>query len=143
MFGLILIAAAARLIWHPSDDEQETPPPIWLAFVIGAAIGILSGLVGVGGGIFLSPISLLFNWSSAKTAAGVSALFILVNSAAGLAGNCEQIALLPTSIILWIAAAALGGLVGSTLGARWLASIWLRRLLAVVLLVAGAKLLFA
>lgn len=118
------------------------PPKVWMALIIGACIGLLSGLVGVGGGIFLTPVLLLMNWSETKTAAGVSALFILVNSASGLAGNYGQVSVLPANVWFWIAAAAAGGLVGSLLGAKKFDSITLRRVLAAVLLFASVKLIF-
>jgi uncharacterized membrane protein YfcA len=116
-------------------------PNVWLALVIGAIIGLLSGLVGVGGGIFLTPILLLMSWSEPKTAAGVSAMFILVNSVAGIAGNYVQAAAIPPSAWTWILAAVVGGLIGSSLGARRFNSITLRRILATVLLFAGLKLI--
>ena len=117
-------------------------PQLLLALAIGAVIGLLSGLVGVGGGIFLTPILLLMSWSETKTAAGVSAMFILVNSMAGLAGNYAQVSVLPSNVWIWIAAAVVGGLLGSTLGAKRFDSLTLRRVLAVVLLFAGVKLIF-
>jgi uncharacterized membrane protein YfcA len=103
---------------------------------------LLSGLVGVGGGIFLTPVLLLMNWSETKTAAGVSAMFILVNSIAGLAGNYSQLVSLPSTVWFWIVAAIAGGLVGSSLGAKRFDSLTLRRVLAAVLLFAGVKLIF-
>ena len=142
VLGLVLIAAAARLAWDLKSDEEPKEPAIIVSLIIGGLIGLLSGLVGVGGGIFLTPILLLFHWAGAKTAAGVSALFILVNSAAGLAGNREQVSMLPDGVWLWVAAAVAGGIVGATLGSRRFDSITLRRVLAAVLLFAGAKLIF-
>ena len=142
VFGLVLLSAAFRLAWDFASKEREIQvPTLWLALAIGAAIGLLSGLVGVGGGIFLTPTLLLMNWSETKTAAGVSALFILVNSAAGLLGNYAQVAVLPTNVWIWIAAAAVGGIVGSALGAKRFDSLTLRRVLALVLVFAGAKLM--
>ncbi len=142
VLGLVLLFAAFRLAWKFSRDVDIEPPKIWLALVIGAAIGLLSGLVGVGGGIFLTPVLLLMNWSETKTAAGNSALFILVNSAAGLAGNYGQVSVLPVNVWLWIAAAGAGGLIGSLLGAKRFNSLTLRRVLAAVLLFAAVKLIF-
>jgi uncharacterized membrane protein YfcA len=112
-----------------------------IALTIGAIIGLLSGLVGVGGGIFLTPILLLMNWSETKTAAGVSAMFILVNSISGLLGNYSQVVGLPSNVWIWIAAAVVGGVIGSTLGAKRFDSLTLRRVLALVLLFAGVKLM--
>ncbi|MBK7392123.1 MAG: sulfite exporter TauE/SafE family protein [Chloracidobacterium sp.] len=142
VLGVVLMLAALRLAWKlaPTDDIKE--PQMLLALAIGAVIGLLSGLVGVGGGIFLTPILLLMSWSETKTAAGVSAMFILVNSMAGLAGNYAQVSVLPSNVWIWIAAAVVGGLLGSTLGAKRFDSLTLRRVLAVVLLFAGVKLIF-
>lgn len=143
MLGFVLLFAAFRLAWKfASDDKEVHPPKFWIALIIGAAIGLLSGLVGVGGGIFLTPVLLLMNWSETKTAAGVSALFILVNSASGLAGNYEQVSVLRTNVWFWIAAAILGGVIGSLLGAKKFDSLTLRRVLAAVLLFASVKLIF-
>jgi uncharacterized membrane protein YfcA len=129
VLGVVLIVAAIRLAWNWKSDAEPSQPNIWIALVIGAIIGLLSGLVGVGGGIFLTPILLLMNWSETKTAAGISALFILVNSISGLAGNFSQLLALPSNVWFWVAAAVAGGLIGSTLGAKRFDSLILRRLL--------------
>jgi uncharacterized membrane protein YfcA len=142
LLGIVLILAALRLAWKFSPDIEIRQPPIWICLLIGAVIGLLSGLVGVGGGIFLTPVLLLMNWSETKTAAGVSALFILVNSISGLLGNLTQIEKLPSNVWFWIGAAVIGGLVGSTLGAKKFDSLMLRRVLALVLAFAGFKLIF-
>jgi uncharacterized membrane protein YfcA len=142
VLGAVLIAAAVRLAWNLKSDAGTKDPSISIALIVGAAIGLLSGLVGVGGGIFLTPILLLMNWSETKTAAGVSAMFILVNSIAGLAGNYPQLISLPSNVWFWIVAAVAGGVIGATLGAKRFDSLTLRRLLAVVLLFAGVKLIF-
>jgi uncharacterized membrane protein YfcA len=142
VLGIVLILAAVRLAWKFVSDREVKSPPIWLSLFIGAVIGLLSGLVGVGGGIFLTPILVLMNWSEPKQAAGVSAMFILVNSIAGLAGNYAQVAVLPSNVGIWIGAAVAGGVIGSTLGAKRFDSLMLRRVLAVVLLAAGIKLIF-
>jgi uncharacterized membrane protein YfcA len=142
VLGIVLLFTAARMAWHFNDVETANEPPIWLAVAIGALLGLLSGLVGVGGGIFLTPLLLLLHWAHAKTAAAVSAMFIFVNSAAGLLGNSPIALSMPGEVWYWVAAAVVGGLIGSYLGARRLDSLVLRRALAVVLLVAGAKLIF-
>lgn len=141
VLGIVLVIAAVRLAWKFTSDADVKQPNIAVALLIGAIIGLLSGLVGVGGGIFLTPILLLAGWAQTKTAAGVSALFILVNSISGLAGNHAQLTALPQSVWFWIAAAAVGGIIGSTLGARRFNSLMLRRVLALVLLFAGLKLM--
>jgi uncharacterized protein len=140
VLGTVLILAAIRLAWNLKSDAGTTQPNIIAALLIGAVIGLLSGLVGVGGGIFLTPILLLMNWAETRTAAGVSAMFILVNSIAGLAGNYAQVSNLPSNVWIWVAAAVVGGIIGSTLGSKRFDSLTLRRVLALVLLFAGVKL---
>lgn len=142
VLGIVLLLAAIRLAWNLKTDNEPHQPNIFLALAIGAVIGLLSGLVGVGGGIFLTPVLLLMNWSETKKAAGVSAMFILVNSIAGIAGNISQTAKLPANVWIWIGAAVVGGLIGSTLGATRFESLTLRRVLAGVLAFAGVKLIF-
>jgi len=142
VLGVVLMLAALRLAWKLAPTDEIKQPKLLIAFAIGAVIGLLSGMVGVGGGIFLTPVLLLANWSETKTAAGVSAAFILVNSISGLLGNYAQVSVLPSNVWFWIAAAVAGGLVGSTLGAKKFDSLMLRRVLAVVLLFAGVKLIF-
>src|SRR5688572_1249064 len=87
VLAIVLCAAAARLAIKLKNDDQIKDPPIALCLLIGAIIGLLSGLIGVGGGIFLTPVLLLMRWAETRVAAGVSVLFILVNSAAGLIGQ--------------------------------------------------------
>ncbi len=142
VLGVVLIIAAARLAINLKGDDQVREPPIALCLLIGAIVGLLSGLVGVGGGIFLTPVLLLMHWSEARMAAGVSALFIFVNSAAGLMGNYKQVAELPPNVWVWIAAAVIGGIIGSTLGSKKFNSMTLRRMLAVMLVFASVKLIF-
>jgi len=142
VLGVVLCLAAVRLAINLKGDDQVKDPPIIACLLIGACIGLLSGMVGVGGGIFLTPILLLMHWAETRVAAGVSVLFILVNSISGLAGNYAQVAVLPSDVWVWIAAAVAGGLIGSTLGSKKFDSITLRRVLAVVLLFAGVKLIF-
>ncbi|MGI8812128.1 MAG: sulfite exporter TauE/SafE family protein [Pyrinomonadaceae bacterium] len=143
VLGVVLALAAVRLAVNLKGDAQVKDPPIAICLMIGAAIGLLSGLVGVGGGIFLTPILLLMHWAETRTAAGVSVLFILVNSIAGLLGNLSQLSHLPSDVWMWIAAAVIGGLIGSTLGSKRFDSLTLRRVLATVLLFASVKLIWA
>jgi uncharacterized protein len=142
VLGAVLLIAAARLAWNFTAEKQIVTPSVWLALILGAVMGLLSGLTGVGGGIFLTPVLLLTNWTETKKAAGISAMFILVNSISGLLGNYGQISNLPPSVWWWIAAAMAGGFIGSTLGSRRFNSMTLRRVLSVVLLIAGLKLIF-
>jgi hypothetical protein len=144
VLGSVLLIAAARLAWNlkAEEEKQIVTPTIWLALILGAVMGLLSGLTGVGGGIFLTPVLLLTNWTETKKAAGISAMFILVNSISGLLGNYAQIGNLPPSVWFWIAAAVAGGFIGSTLGSRRFNSMTLRRVLSLVLVIAGLKLIF-
>ena len=142
ILGAVLLFAAFRLAWKFTFEKEFAAPKIWIALIVGAIVGLVSGLIGVGGGIFLTPILLLMNWTEARTAAGISAVFILVNSISGLAGNYAQVAQLSSGVIFWIIAAVIGGIIGSTLGSRRFDSITLRRVLATVLVIAGLKLFF-
>lgn len=140
ILGVTLILAAIRLAINLKTTEESHRPNVWLCLLIGAILGLISGLVGVGGGIFLTPILLLMNWTETKTAAGISALFILVNSISGLLGNRAQILELPSVVWFWIAAAIVGGIIGATLGSTRFNSLTLRRVLAFGLVIAGLKL---
>ncbi|MDQ6787268.1 MAG: sulfite exporter TauE/SafE family protein [Acidobacteriota bacterium] len=147
ILGAVLMLAAIRLAINLKSGLEPRAPRVWICLIIGAILGFVSGLVGVGGGIFLTPILLLMNWTETKKAAGVSALFILVNSISGLLGNWllgkdSQISNLPQNVWLWILAAVIGGIIGSTFGSFRFNSLTLRRVLAAGLLIAGAKLIF-
>ncbi len=147
LVGGVLIFSAYRL-WRRTKDyvAQVERPPLWPSLLWGAVIGFLSGITGTGGGIFLSPLLLFLGWADARRAAGVSSAFILMNSLAGLSGLvlrgfhsfawAEQ-------MTWWILAALLGGLLGSEIGSRRAGHKALRRLLSWVLVLAGAKLLWA
>lgn len=143
--GVVLVYAAVRLGRSAvrEVDGADRPPPLPAALAVGAGIGLLSGLVGVGGGIFLSPVLLLAGWAGAHATAAVSAAFILVNSVAGLAGHLGVAAGLPAALPVWAVAVAAGGWIGSTLGSRRLPSGGIRAALAVVLVVASAKFFLA
>lgn len=143
--GAVLLVAAGRL-WMTAGragaaEEPEPRIPTIPAIATGAAIGLLSGLVGTGGGIFLTPLLLFARWAGARAAAGMSSAFILANSIAGLSGNVTAVQGLPPDLPLWLVSVALGGLVGAEVGARRLGTVGLRRALAVVLVIASAKLL--
>ncbi len=149
LVGMVLIVAAARLlqtaiqaVTGPVVGEPPARPrhPL-LAVAVSAVIGLLAGLTGTGGGIFLTPVLVLSGWVEVRTAAGMSAAFILINSAAGLAGNVASVQSVPAAVPLWGMAVLAGGFIGSELGSRRLGTPVMRGLLAVVLLVAGAKLI--
>jgi uncharacterized membrane protein YfcA len=146
LVGVVLIVAAVQLFRSARRaGEAEQPPtnvPVLPALVAGGAIGLLAGLTGTGGGIFLTPLIILAGWAGARTAAGISAAFILANSISGLAGNIAALGAVPAQIPIWLVVVAVGALIGSELGARRLNVTELRRALAVVLVIAGLKLIF-
>ena len=142
LVGLVLWAAAVRL-WLNLRRSATHRPGLLPSILCGAGIGLLAGLTGTGGGIFLSPLLLFMGWAETRQTGGVSAAFILANSAAGLAGNPASLGHLPAALPIWAVAVVVGGLVGSELGSRRLGTPAFRRLLGVVLLVAGAKLIFS
>jgi uncharacterized membrane protein YfcA len=143
LVGLVLVYAAVQL-WMSArvGDEMRTPraPPVALAMGVGAVLGLLSGLTGVGGGIFLSPLLLMLGWAGTKQTSATSAPFILVNSIAGLAaGFTVKSATLPAHIWILAGAVLVGGWFGAEYGSRRFANPMVRRILAVVLALAGGK----
>jgi uncharacterized protein len=143
LVGVVLLFSAFRFLFSGSapDVVAEEPRPL-VALPIGAGLGLLAGLTGTGGGIFLTPLLLFKRWARARSAAAVSALFILVNSVAGLLGNLGSARNVPSFAIVLAAAAVIGGTLGSYLGSRRFPPVAIRRSLALVLLIAGAKLIF-
>ena len=127
----MLLYSAVRLFWSANSaaNQKTTLVPIWIALIVGAAIGMLSGLTGVGGGIFLSPVLLLMHWAKTKETSGVSAAFILVNSIAGTVGNYSSITNLSPDLIFWAPAALVGGWIGTELGTRVLPVAGIRKIL--------------
>ena len=141
LVGLALLLAMWRLLWEGNDSDDIQTPVLWVALPVGAVLGLVSGLTGVGGGIFLSPLLLLFHWTSMRGSVAIAAAFILLNSIAGLAGYVSTATHWPAGIPVLVVTAMLGGLIGAELGARRLAPTHLRKVLAVVLAVAGAKMI--
>jgi uncharacterized membrane protein YfcA len=141
--GLVLVYAGWQLwrSFRAGEEMREVrAPAVPLAMAIGAAMGLLSGLTGVGGGIFLSPLLLMLGWAGTKQTSAVAAPFILVNSIAGLAaGFVAGTAVLPQATWLLAVAVLIGGWLGAEYGSRRFANPVVRRFLAVVLGVAGAK----
>jgi uncharacterized membrane protein YfcA len=141
--GVLLVAAARFGITAGRPSEEFPPRAPWPAGVAsGAGIGLLAGLTGTGGGIFLTPLLLTAGWAGTRFAAGASAAFILANSIAGLAGNLGSVGHVPSAIPLWLGVVAVGGILGSELGSRRLPAPGFRRALAAVLVIAGLKLIF-
>jgi uncharacterized membrane protein YfcA len=141
--GLLLLASAVNLLLPLRRDAARQPPPRWAALSAGGGIGLFAGLTGSGGGIFLMPLLLLRRWAQAQTAAAVSAVFILMNSLGGLAGIASSSGALPRVALPLAGAVVFGGLLGSWLGSRRQPELAIRRVLAAVVAVAGAKLLFS
>lgn len=148
LVALVLAGSALRLLRQPHDPAQLDSPPWALLVAVGAGLGLLAGLTGTGGGVFLTPLLLLSGWASTRQAAAVSSLFILGNSLSGLLGLLlarRSVALLPPALapqLGWmLVVVLLAGALGSRLGSRHWPVAWIRRCLALVLLLAAWKLL--
>jgi uncharacterized membrane protein YfcA len=143
LVGIILLASACRLFYHTehvaTGIRQPSAPA---ALIFGALLGLLSGLTGVGGGIFLSPLLLLLKWGRVREVSAVAALFVLVNSIAGLLGHLSSLQAIPHFAPLLAVAALIGGSIGAFFGSRRLPVAAVVKSLAIVLVIAGAKLLF-
>jgi uncharacterized membrane protein YfcA len=140
--GVVLLFSAARFLMPQIVESEPHIPSKPVSMGFGAFLGFLSGLTGTGGGIFLTPILLHMRWAKIKTAAAVSALFILVNSVSGLLGNFSATKNVPLFALPLGIAVVIGGTLGSYLGSKKLQSSTIKRLLAFVLIIAGAKLIF-
>lgn len=143
VLGILLLFAIIRMLWKSkSDDSKIHQVKFVQALMVGIVIGFFSGLIGIGGGIILTPLILLLHWGNMKEAAAVSALFIWVNSASGLLGQFSSgITLEPISAVL-VFIAAFGGVFGSYLGSKKWTPHFLKYFLALVLSTASLKLLF-
>ena len=141
VLATVLLFAVARLIGLFGKQKGDLKPiNIPLALVIGAIIGFLSGLIGIGGGIILSPVILLLGWADIKKSAAVSALFIFVNSISGLFGFLSKGGIVPISSVSLIAVVLIGGILGGYFGSKKMNNTVLRNVLALVLLIAIFKL---
>ncbi len=143
ILGATLLVPAARFLFPPRVEPVATRAPnLVISVPAGAGIGFLSGLIGIGGGILLSPLLLLLRWTTLKEAAAISALFIFVNSAAGLAGQIATGVSFAPEMAVYVALTLAGGGLGARLGAFRFADGVLKKALALVLGIAAFKLLF-
>ncbi len=143
--GLCLIYAAWAIFSQANKRDEIDVKPVTkpILSTVGAILGFLAGVTGVGGGIFLSPILLFFSWAKTKVISGVAAAFILVNSISGLFGVLTKSPTLPTGLGYWAIVAILGGWIGAEFGSKRLANPTIRKLLAAVLVFAGSKMLLS
>ena len=144
LLGIVLIYSAFHAFYTAKTAPLQVIkfPSRLILMMTGSLIGFLSGLIGVGGGIFLSPVLLFLKWGETRVVSGVAAAFILVNSIAGLIGTMTKNPELPQGILWWAMAAIIGGWIGADYGSKRLGGTGIRQVLALVLLVAGAKLVF-
>ncbi len=143
ILAVVLLLASLRFLFEVGTRPEEQSfksPSLVIAFLVGAVIGFVSGVVGVGGGIFLSPLILLAGWGDAKRTAATSAAFIFVNSIAGLGGRVSGGTFEVGTLIPFVAAAFAGGWLGSHLGAVRYSNQTIKRVLGLVLLIASVKL---
>jgi uncharacterized membrane protein YfcA len=141
LLGIILLFSAARFLIQSRIEVEPHTPGKPAAFVVGATLGFVAGMTGVGGGIFLTPLMIFMRWARTKTASAVSAFFILANSISGLLGTMSATREIPSFAFPLAVAAVIGGTAGAYLGSRRFSPVVIKRLLAVVLCVAGLKML--
>jgi uncharacterized protein len=142
ILGICLLIAVVRILYRPAENTKPVRPVrISLALSLGFALGLLSGMIGIGGGIILSPLLILFRWSTVKESAGISAMFILLNSLSGLAGIMSQGFIPDRGSMIWIVAALTGGLIGSYFGSNRLPATGLKYILSGILCFAAIKLM--
>jgi uncharacterized protein len=143
LLGILLLLPVVRFLFFRNTEVNELKPvKPFLSAGMGAGIGWLSGLIGIGGGIILSPILLLLKWTDQKQTAAISALFIFVNSVAGLMGQLSRGITFTPDMMGWVAVAFAGGLAGAYFGALKFNQNILKYSLAIVLAVASYKLIF-
>lgn len=145
VLAVCILISIIRLIWQFKDQEEDNRAiPPWAGLLSGGMIGLLSGMIGIGGGIILSPLMLMMRWATLKQTAAVSALFIFVNSLSGLYGQMQKGGIhLSDNLQYAVVATIIGGLLGSYLGSQKFNVPTLRFLLAVGLTIASIKLVLA
>jgi uncharacterized membrane protein YfcA len=143
ILGVFLVIAVARMVYVPKMHTKELIKFNFIvAFIIGTVLGFFSGLIGIGGGIILSPLLLLMGWTNIKETAAISSIFIFLNSSAGIIGLLSIGVNFSPDVLLWAIVATAGGLVGAYGGSLKLSMVRLKYLLAFVLLLASLKLIF-
>ena len=143
ILGIMLLIAVTRMLLVGNTENNTTKdPPILLALGIGLILGLVSGIIGIGGGILLTPILILAKYARIKEASAASALFIFLNSASGLAGLMTNQFSFQSNMIYWILAVMIAGLSGSAIGSRTFSELNLKRVLSLVLIAASIKLFF-
>jgi len=142
ILGVLLLLPVLRFVFFSKINvENKKPFSVKGLLLLGGSIGLLSGMIGIGGGIILSPILLLLHWSDQKQTAAISALFIFVNSFAGLSGQIAKGISFSNEMYSFVGVAVMGGVMGAYLGAMRFDQKILMRILASVLLIASVKLL--
>ncbi len=143
ILGIMLLIAVLRMLMVGNNDNKETRnPPVAIALGIGLLLGLVSGIIGIGGGILLSPLLILARYARIKEASAAAALFIFLNSASGLAGLMTTKFTFQPEIIYWIMGVMVAGFAGSAMGSRTFSELNLKRVLSLVLIAASIKLFF-
>ena len=142
LVGIILWFSAVRFLMKQRPESEPKEPKLSASLSVGGGLGFLSGITGTGGGVLLTPLLIFMKWARTKTASATSALFILVNSISGLAGNMSGTRSVPTMVAPLVVTVVIGGATGSYLGSRKFSPEMIKKFLACVLLIAGFKLVF-
>jgi uncharacterized membrane protein YfcA len=145
LVGVVLLLSAAQMVRSARRKAGDGPapalrPPFVPALLTGAAIGLVSGTTGTGGGVFLAPVILAMNWASVRQTAATTAVYNLMNSGAALAGAYAAWDHVPPAMPLWLGAVGLGGAIGAFFGSRHLPETWMRYVLALLLFASGLRL---
>jgi uncharacterized membrane protein YfcA len=140
ILGLFLFYAAWRLfVRHKYDEYESKPPSVPLAMIVGGVLGFASGLIGVGGGIFLSPLMILLRWAKVREVSGIAAMFILVNSVSGLLGHLSSLQHVPSYAPTLAGMALVGGTLGALCGSRHLPVATILKAMSFMMVLAGGK----